>query len=77
MQTETTPHMNTADPRNTTWRKSSYSGVGGDCVEVAETADGGRAVRDSKDTARTGLRCTAPAWAAFLHGVTGWISPLR
>ncbi|MEW2415045.1 DUF397 domain-containing protein [Streptomyces sp. NPDC046866] len=51
------------------YRKSSYSGQQGDCVEVAETADGGRAVRDSKDTARAGFACSASAWAAFLHGV--------
>ncbi|MFG2880659.1 DUF397 domain-containing protein [Streptomyces sp. NPDC048337] len=48
------------------YRKSSYSGQQGDCVEVAGTADGGRAVRDSKDTTRPGIRCAAPAWAAFL-----------
>ena len=37
---------------NLTWRKSSFSGgQGGDCVEVAELPDGGRAVRDSKDLA--------------------------
>ncbi|MGW7098931.1 DUF397 domain-containing protein [Streptomyces sp. NPDC054838] len=51
------------------YRKSSYSDQLNDCVEVAETADGGRAVRDSKDTARPGFRCAAPAWAAFLHDV--------
>ncbi|MET9884924.1 DUF397 domain-containing protein [Streptomyces sp. NPDC006430] len=48
------------------YRKSSYSGQRGDCVEVAETADGGRAVRDSKDAGRPGLRCTASAWVAFI-----------
>lgn len=34
------------------WRKSSRSnGFGGDCVEIAELADGDRAIRDSKDPA--------------------------
>ncbi|MEU6012598.1 DUF397 domain-containing protein [Streptomyces sp. NPDC047515] len=51
--------------------KSSYStgGQGGECVEVAHTADGGRAVRDSKDP-DGGLQFYAPdEWAAFIDGV--------
>jgi hypothetical protein len=51
--------------------KSSYStgGQGGECVEVAHTADGGRAVRDSKNR-DGGLQFYAPAgWAAFIDGV--------
>ncbi|MCJ0872136.1 DUF397 domain-containing protein [Streptomyces sp. AP-93] len=60
--------MQTPAPQ-VTWHKSSYSGSGGDCVEVAETSNGGRAIRDSKDTTRPGLRCAAPAWAAFVHGL--------
>ncbi|WP_327414136.1 DUF397 domain-containing protein [Streptomyces sp. NBC_01233] len=51
------------------YRKSSYSGQQGDCVGVAEAADGGRAVRDSKDTARPGIHCTALAWGSFIRGV--------
>ncbi|MFF6904628.1 DUF397 domain-containing protein [Streptomyces sp. NPDC012389] len=37
----------------TPFRKSSYSsgGQGSECLEVALTADGGRAVRDSKNPA--------------------------
>lgn len=31
-----------------TWRKSSYSSNQGACVEVADLATGGQAVRDSK-----------------------------
>ncbi|MFD0353821.1 DUF397 domain-containing protein [Streptomyces sp. NPDC127110] len=49
------------------WHKSSYSGSNSNCVEVAETADGDRAVRDSKDTTRPGIHAGAPAWAAFVH----------
>jgi hypothetical protein len=30
------------------WRKSSFSGSGNACVEVADLAAGGQAVRDSK-----------------------------
>ncbi|MEU6892284.1 DUF397 domain-containing protein [Streptomyces sp. NPDC046557] len=57
------------------YRKSSYSSQTGDCVEVAETTNGGRAVRDSKDTARPGLRCGAATWAAFIHGVKAATRP--
>ncbi|MGC5361616.1 DUF397 domain-containing protein [Streptomyces sp. DT24] len=51
--------------------KSSFSGGGSanECVEVAHTADGGRAVRDSK-SAEAGLQFFAPGeWAAFIGGV--------
>ncbi|MBW5481508.1 DUF397 domain-containing protein [Streptomyces bambusae] len=51
------------------WHKSSYSGSNSNCVEVAATADGGRAVRDSKDAARPGIHATAAAWTAFLDEV--------
>ncbi|MGA5562595.1 DUF397 domain-containing protein [Streptomyces platensis] len=47
---------------------SSYSGGGSanECVEVAHTANGGRAVRDSKDRA-AGTQFHGPeAWGAFL-----------
>jgi Domain of unknown function (DUF397) len=30
------------------WRKSTYSSDNGECVEVADLAAGGQAVRDSK-----------------------------
>ena len=53
------------------WRKSSYSGGnGGECVEVADLPDGGRAVRDSKlgDTGPV-LRFTPAEWQAFVAGV--------
>jgi uncharacterized protein DUF397 len=47
------------------WRKSSYSVNQGACIEVAVLADGGRAVRDSKDPASPVLRFTAREWRAF------------
>ncbi|MFI0940265.1 DUF397 domain-containing protein [Streptomyces sp. NPDC021020] len=50
------------------FRKSSYSGAENNCVEVAATAGGGRAVRDSKDQAGPSLRFSAEAWGAFLAG---------
>jgi hypothetical protein len=53
------------------WRKSSYSGgEGGNCVEVADLPDGGRAVRDTKEQGRGPvLLFTAGEWAAFTAGV--------
>lgn len=51
------------------YRKSSYSGQEGNCVEIAATADGGRAVRDSKDPHRPSLYFTGEGWQAFLLGV--------
>ncbi|MFC9927140.1 DUF397 domain-containing protein [Streptomyces sp. NPDC127190] len=59
--------LHTAD-----WRKSSYSNTdGGACLEVAEGIPSLVPVRDSKDTTRTPLLFTAPAWAAFVDGVKG------
>lgn len=49
--------------------KSSYSGQNNNCVEVAATASGGRAVRDSKEPGRPSLYVTREGWQAFLGGV--------
>ena len=54
------------------WRKSSFSGSGGassGCVEVAPLADGGMAVRDTKDRSRAMHRHSASAWRAFVTGI--------
>ncbi|NYI04369.1 DUF397 domain-containing protein [Allostreptomyces psammosilenae] len=48
------------------FRKSSYSTQGGNCVEVAATTDGGRAVRDSKDPHGTIHLFTPSEWSIFL-----------
>lgn len=53
------------------WRKSSHSGSGDQCVEVAVLSTGGRAVRDSKNTAGPVLVFTADEWRAFLDSVPG------
>ncbi|MGW3042802.1 DUF397 domain-containing protein [Kitasatospora sp. NPDC001159] len=51
------------------WRKSSYSGQGGDCVEVADGVIGLVPVRDSKDPGGPALLFPADAWSSFLAGV--------
>jgi Domain of unknown function (DUF397) len=51
-----------------TWRKSSYSGGGNDCVEVllsAETVG----VRDSKNPTAGALTVPTGSWRALLHAV--------
>ena len=51
------------------WRKSSYTGGQGNCVEVAVLPDGGRAVRDSKDPNGPVLRFTANEWTSFMDRI--------
>lgn len=51
------------------WRKSSYSGNGGNCVEVGQTADGSILVRDTKDHGHGPVHRYSPAeWRAFVSG---------
>jgi hypothetical protein len=52
------------------WAKSSHSGSGDNCVEVAPLPDGGMLMRDSKlGEASPVLRFTASEWWAFVAGV--------
>ncbi len=51
------------------WTKSSFSGNSGNCVETAALADGGRAVRDSKNQDGPALCFTSQEWSAFVAGV--------
>ncbi|GAA2743282.1 MULTISPECIES: DUF397 domain-containing protein [Kitasatospora] len=50
---------------NLVWRKSSYSGGNGACVEIAVPDTASIAVRDSKDPQGPQLRFSNEAWAAF------------
>ncbi|WP_330290187.1 DUF397 domain-containing protein [Streptomyces sp. NBC_00576] len=50
------------------FRKSSHSMQEGNCLEVAPTAVGSRAIRDSKDQASPILTVTPDGWQAFLAG---------
>jgi len=52
------------------WRKSSYSGYNGDCVEVAVLRGGQIGVRDSKAHGTGPILClTSAQWAALVAGV--------
>ncbi|MFG2914812.1 DUF397 domain-containing protein [Kitasatospora sp. NPDC048298] len=53
----------------TTWRKSTHSGSGGQCVEVADSIPDLTPVRDSKDPDGPVLLFPAPAWQAFVTAV--------
>lgn len=55
--------MHGNDPR-AQWRKSSYSGNTGNCVEVA-ALDGLIAVRDSKDPSGPALTFSPESWQEF------------
>ena len=60
-----------ADMTGAVWRKSTRSGNGGNCVEVATNrvaAAGIVAVRDSKDPTGPALTFTAAEWCAFIGG---------
>lgn len=52
-----------------TWRKSTFSGDQGDCLEVADGYPGLIPLRDSKRPHGPALCFGAGAWASFLHTV--------
>ncbi|MFF2223013.1 DUF397 domain-containing protein [Streptomyces globisporus] len=63
--------MTTETPR---WYRSSYSGNGGQCVEVATNLaapHGIVPVRDSKNVTGPALTVPAAAFSAFVAGVRG------
>lgn len=63
-----------ADPIGATWRKSTRSGDGGECVEVADSliaTTGVVLVRDNEDPDGPRLTLTRTEWTAFLGGVHG------
>jgi hypothetical protein len=61
--------VTTESPR---WFKSSYSGNGGQCIEVARNLasfSGVVPVRDSKNPGGQELTFSPAAWSAFVAGV--------
>ncbi|GAA1952201.1 DUF397 domain-containing protein [Kitasatospora viridis] len=57
------------DLTGTNWRKSTHSGGGGNCIEVADGVPGVVPVRDSKDPYGGALVFSADAFAAFVATV--------
>ena len=58
--------MDARDLSRATWRKSSYSNGGGNCVEVADLSGGARVLRDSKNPDDgPKLIFTPDQWRAF------------
>jgi hypothetical protein len=57
------------DIASAAWRKSSYSGGAGNCVEVAGGLPGAVGVRDSKDPAGPALVFSPHTWRAFVAEV--------
>ncbi|MGW4891804.1 DUF397 domain-containing protein [Kitasatospora sp. NPDC004240] len=51
------------------WRKSSYSGDGGQCIEVSDDLPNVTPVRDSKDSGGPVLLFSSAAWDSFLTAV--------
>ena len=60
-----------ADLSAANWQKSSRSGGGQNCVEVALNLPGLVAVRDSKDPQGPALVFSPAEWAAFTSKVAG------
>ncbi|MEV7599030.1 DUF397 domain-containing protein [Kitasatospora sp. NPDC089797] len=70
--------MSTPDLSGANWRKSSFSGETGACVEVADGLPGVLPVRDSKDPHGPALLFSTDAWTAFIAAVrAGNLSPER
>jgi Domain of unknown function (DUF397) len=61
--------MGSTKLRRADWRKSTYSGANGSCVEVASNLPTTVAVRDSKDRKGSKLTVSDQAWLAFIQGI--------
>ncbi|MER7752242.1 DUF397 domain-containing protein [Kitasatospora sp. NPDC097643] len=58
-----------ADLNHAMWRKSTFSGDQGNCVEVADGFADAVPVRDSKDPNGPALIFPAHAWTAFVTAI--------
>lgn len=65
---EGTARVNSDETARVTWKKSTRSNGSGNCVEVAQTWDGHRLVRDSKNPNGAILTFTPREWRAFIEG---------
>jgi hypothetical protein len=63
--------MTEVDLSRAEWRKSSYSGQSGNCVEVARNLPGLVAVRDSKEADGAKLELSQAAWRVFIRAARG------
>jgi hypothetical protein len=61
--------MRSVNPREMSWKKSSYSAANGDCVQVAQLAGDRIGVRDSKSTSDLFVSFTPAEWRAFVGQV--------
>ncbi|MGW3119599.1 DUF397 domain-containing protein [Streptomyces sp. NPDC001107] len=65
------------DLSTATWRKSSYSQGGSDCLEITDAHPGVVPVRDSENPDGPKLALGTEAWAAFVEGVASMTWPAR
>ncbi|HEY1915262.1 MAG TPA: DUF397 domain-containing protein [Streptosporangiaceae bacterium] len=63
------PRLTHSDLSRATWRKSTYSGQNGNCVEVARNLPGLVAIRDSKHPQGPTLLVTREAWRTLIEGL--------
>ena len=63
--------MNEQGESSPAWHKSSYSGSGADCIEVADNLPGFIAVRDSKNADGPKLTFALAEWVGFMSQLKG------
>ncbi|WP_338675204.1 DUF397 domain-containing protein [Streptomyces sp. SCSIO 30461] len=67
---ESRSDLHTASLEGASWRKSSYSGGEGECVEIADVpAHGGIAVRDSKNPSGPAIVLAVTAFATLIGAI--------